>query len=242
MKSVNDERFLELAMKRIAGQAGAAEGVELDEVLAGQAERREEFDRLAMQARLARTVLPLTEAVHASSPTLPGYARERLRTKVRQTLRPSDAAARERVDRTSLVFAGWRWVLGLVGAAVVLAIVLVPRLSDFREPVIQIAVYDPSGPTRGGATNDAAIVQKLWPSGSLREFSDLPDLQAWFGPHQASARRAVVQIVYDRPAAEIRVVVRQGERVAETSIPVETDLRLAWGKAGEFAETALRAR
>ena len=86
MNPVHDEKFLELAMKSIAGQASAAERVELDAVLAGEPERRGEFAQLEAQARLAWTVLPLAEAVSASSPTLPPYARERLRTKLRQTL------------------------------------------------------------------------------------------------------------------------------------------------------------
>ena len=237
MNSVNDERFLELAMKRIAGQASAAERVELDAVLAGEPERRGEFARLEAQARLARTLLPLAEAVGAASPGLPGYARERLRTKVRQTLKASETSGREGAEPTSSIFPGWRWVLGLVGATAVLAIVFLPKLIGPREPVIEIAMFDPAGPARGASTNEAAIVQELWPSGGLREFADLRELQAWFRQGEGSARRPSVRIVYDRPAAEVRVAVRQGVRVAETTIPVETDLRSALAEARRFIES-----
>ena len=237
MNPVHDEKFLELAMKSIGGQASAAERVELDAVLAGEPERREEFAQLEAQARLARTVLPLAEAVGASSPGLPGYARERLRTKVRQTLRSSGAGGNERAEPTRSVFAGWRWVLGLVGATAILAIVFLPKLMGPREAVVEIALFDPAGPARGASTNEAAIVQELWPSGALREFSDLRELQAWFGQGEGSARRPSVRIVYDRPAAEVRVAVRQGARVAETTIPVETDLRSALAEARRFIES-----
>jgi len=115
-------------------------------------------------------------------------------------------------------------------------------LQRAREPVIEIAMFDPAGPARGASTNEAAIVQELWPSAGLREFVDLRELHAWFGQGQGSARRLSVRIVYDRPAAEVRVAVRQGARVAETTIPVETDLRSALGKAREFAEAAFRVR
>ena len=242
MNPVHDEKFLELAMKSIAGQASAAERGELESFFAREPERREAFARLEAEARLARTVLPLAEAVNASSPTLPPYARERLRTKVRQTLRSSGAGGNERAEPSSSVFAGWRWVLGLVGAIAVLAIVFLPNLVRPREPVIEIAMFDPAGPARGAATNEVAIVQGLWPSGALHEFSDLRELQAWLGQGEGSARRPSVRIVYDRPAAEVRVAVRQGARVAETTIPVEADLRSALGKAREFAQAALRVR
>jgi anti-sigma-K factor RskA len=237
MNPVLDVRFLELAMKSIAGQASAAERGELESLLAREPERREEFARLEAQARLARTVLPLAEAVNAPSPTLPAYARERLRTKVRQTLRSSDAGGDERAKPTSSVFAGWRWVLGLVGATAVLAVVFLPKLIGPREPVIEVAMFDPAGPARGASADETAIVQELWPSAGLREFVDLRELDAWLARGEGSARRPSVRIVYDRPAAEIRVAVRQGARVAETTIPVEPDLRSALGKAREFIES-----
>ncbi len=237
MNPVHDEKFLELAMKSIAGQASPSERGELESLFAREPERREEFAQLEAQARLARTVLPLAEAVNASSPGLPGYARERLRTKVRQTLRSSDAGGNERARPTSSVLAGWRWVLGFVGATAVLAVVFLPELIGPREPVIEIAMFEPAGPARGASANEAAIVQELWPSGALHEFSELRELQAWFGQGEASARRPSVRIVYDRPAAEVRVAVRQGGRVAETAIPVETDLRLALVKARQFIES-----
>jgi len=239
MNPVHDEKFLELAMKSIAGQASAAERGELESLFVREPERREEFAQLEAEARLARTVLPWAEAVNASSPGLPGYARERLRTKVRQTLRSSGASGNERAKPTSSVFAGWRWVFGLVGATAVLAIVFLPKLIGPREPGIEIAMFDPAGPARGASTNEVAIAQELWPSAGLHEFADLRELQAWLGQGGGSVRRPSVRMVYDRPAAEVRVVVRQGARVAETRIPVETDLRSAFGKAREFAERVL---
>lgn len=71
---------------------------------------------------------------------------------------------------------------------------------------------------------------------------DLKALRAWLGERGGSARRPFARIVYDRPAAEVRVAILVGKRVAETTIPVETDLRSALGKAREFAAAVLRTR
>lgn len=241
MNSVNDERFLELAMKRIAGQASASERAELDVVLADGAGRRGEFAQLEAQARLARTVLPLAEAVSASVPELPAYARERLRTKVRQTLKASVVPGNEGARPARSLFPGWRWLVGLAGVTAVLAAVLLPKLIGPGQPVVEIAMYDPAGPTRGASTNEVAILRELWPSGGLREFSKLDELQAWLGQSDGPVGRLSVRIVYDRTAAEIRVVVRRGGQVATTAVPVDADLRSALDKAREFVETAARA-
>lgn len=156
---------------------------------------------------------------------------------MRQTPRSSGAGGNGLARLTSPVYAGWRWVLGLVGATAVLAVVFLPKLIGAREPVIKVARFDPAGPARGASTDEAAIVQELWPSAGLREFVDLRELRAWFGQGEGSVRRPSVRVVYDRPAAEVRVAVRQGAQVVERTIPVETDLRSALGKAREFIES-----
>ena len=89
---MSDQRFFDLAMKAIARQASEAERAELDALLAREPQRRAEFEGLQADTRLAREVLPLVDATDATAPELPGYVRERLQTKVRQTLgRPQQA-------------------------------------------------------------------------------------------------------------------------------------------------------
>src|SRR5437660_1573270 len=105
MQSMNDERFFDLAMKANARQCTDAERAELDALLASRPELRAEIEKLQADARLAREVVPLLAAVESSSGEFPGYARERLQTKVRETL------GRPEPDRVKSGW-NWRWVLG----------------------------------------------------------------------------------------------------------------------------------
>src|SRR2546428_12852086 len=86
MNSMNDQRFFDLAMKTITRQSTDAERAELNSLLASRPELKADLERLRVEARLAKEVLPLAAAIEANRGALPGYARERLQTKVRQTL------------------------------------------------------------------------------------------------------------------------------------------------------------
>src|SRR3989442_420323 len=95
MISMNDERFFDLALKVIARQSTAAERAELESLFASQPELKAEFERLRAEAHLAKEVLPLAAAAESTAGELPGYARERLQTKVRQTLARSAGAKKK---------------------------------------------------------------------------------------------------------------------------------------------------
>jgi hypothetical protein len=110
MNSVNDARFFDLALKVIARPSREAERREPDGPLAAEPELRAEFERLRAEARLAKDVLPLVAATEASAGEMPAHARERLQTKVRQTLRRPVRTERPILWR-------WRWALALASAA-----------------------------------------------------------------------------------------------------------------------------
>src|SRR5713101_3456305 len=93
MNDMIDERFYELAFKACSRECTAAEQGELDAMLASRPELKTELEQLKADARLAKEVLPLMAAVESSAGQFPGYARERLQTKVRQTLGPPTTAA-----------------------------------------------------------------------------------------------------------------------------------------------------
>src|SRR5207247_10735953 len=109
MSSMNDQRFFDLAMKVIGGQATDTERADLDTLLAREPDLRPEFERLETDARVAKDVLPLITACTSSTGELPAYARDRLQTAVRQALGRPKFAAKDSPDR-SLAW-GWRWVL-----------------------------------------------------------------------------------------------------------------------------------
>ena len=129
----------------IAHQANEAERADLDALLAREPGLRADFTRLEADARLAKDVLPLVAACNSSTGQFPAYARERLQTTVRQTFGRPQSAPKE-PDRSPAW--GWRWVLGLAGAAAVVVIVALFNFSAPNAPVIGVAILDTVGGTR----------------------------------------------------------------------------------------------
>ena len=201
MNSMNDERFFDLAMKVIARQATDAERAELDALLVREPERSAEFARLQTDARVTKDALPLVEATQATAGELPAYARGRLQTKVRQTLgRP---AAEKEPDR-SLAW-GWRLVFGLAAATAVVVFVI-PMFRAPNEPVIQLAMLNTAGTTRGSETNEVVLLQQTWAKATVDSFSKPELLRAWETNWPGNPK--AIKIIYDPAAAEVRLLGR----------------------------------
>jgi hypothetical protein len=220
MNSMNDERFFDLAMKVIARQAGDAERAELDALLAREPELRAEFARLQADARVAKDALPLANAVEATAGEFPAYARERLQTKVRQTL-GHPAAAAKAPDRS---FAwGLRWVLGLAATATVVMLVMLPMFREPTAPMIQVAMLE-SGGTRGSASDEVALLKQTWQTTMVHSFSDAEALHAWETSPANERTQPTVKIIYDTTTGEIRVLGRWKEKPLDKTFLVERDL------------------
>jgi anti-sigma factor RsiW len=118
---MNDDRFFDLAMKSIAGKATDSEQKELEAWFLTNPAAKAEFQRLRLDAKLATEALPLVNAMEAKGAELPGYARRRLQSKVKQTL---GKAQTSESDEDHKAFSwGWRWVLGLAATAAVVVLV-----------------------------------------------------------------------------------------------------------------------
>jgi hypothetical protein len=230
MNSMNDERFFDLAMKVIARQAGDAEHAELDALLAREPELRAEFTRLQADARVAKDALPLANAMEATAGEFPAYARERLQTKVRQTLgRP---AGEKEPDR-SLAW-GLRWWLGLAAAAVVVLVVL-PGLRTPSGPVIQVAMLDLGGATRGGDTNEVTLLNQSWQNAKVDSFASADELRAW-ETNWPAIKQSAIKIIYDRAAGEVRVLGRWEGKPVEKTFLIEQDLATTLKLVREFIQ------
>jgi hypothetical protein len=221
MNLMNDQSFFDLAMKVIARQATDAERADFDTLLAQKPELRAEFERLETDARVAKDVLPFISACTASTGEFPAYARERLQKAVRQTLGRPKFAAKE-ADRSS--FWGWRWVLGLAIATAVLLLLAFPFFRTTNAPVIQLAIIDAGGGTRGADTNEVATFKEMWKGIPVENFSSVTELEAWEKNWPTDGGRPAARIVYDRAAGEVRVSGRSQGRVFQKTFPVEKDL------------------
>ena len=153
---MNDDHFFDLAMKVIARQATEAERAELDALVARQPELKAEFQRLQADVRLAREVLPLVSATEATAPELPAYARGRLQTKVRQTLGRPQPSVPSASDEERRSMWRWRWLLGLATAAAAVALVMV--IWHAPAPLIQVAMLDTAGVSRGSDAKELAAL------------------------------------------------------------------------------------
>jgi hypothetical protein len=232
MNSMNDERFFDLGMKVIARQATDAEGAELDAVLAREPEMRAKFARLQAEVRVAKDALPLVDATRATAGEFPTYARGRLQTKVRQTLgRP----ATEKEQDRSLAW-GWRWVLGLAAAAAVVLFVALPILRTPNAPIIQVAMLDAAGVTRGAETNDVAILQQTWKETTVQTFSKTSEMEVWEKNWPEEGKRPVVKVIYDRAAGEIRVLGHWKGNPIQKTFPIDNDPATALKQANAFVQ------
>jgi hypothetical protein len=229
---MNDDHFFDLAMKVIARQATEPERAELDALVARQPDLKAEFERLEADVRLAREVLPLVSATEATAPELPAYARGRLQTKVRQTLVRSQPSVPSASDEERRSMWRWRWLLGLAAAATAVALVMVLWLAP--APVIQVAMLDTAGASRGSDAKQLAALQQTWNKAVVDSFSSAENARAWETNWPGDGRRGVVKILYDRPAGELRVLGRwKGKPFAKT-IVVEQDFAAALRLARDF--------
>ena len=90
------------------------------------------------------------------------------------------------------------------------------------EPVIQLAMLDVGGATRGWETNEVVLLQQTWAKATMDSFSKPELLRAWETnwPNHANA----VKIIYDPAAAEVRLLGRfKAEKFSKT-FSVETSL------------------
>jgi hypothetical protein len=231
---MNDNHFFDLAMKVIARQANEAERAELDALVARQPELKAEFERLQADVRLAREVLPLVSATEATAPELPAYARGRLQTKVRETLgRPPVPGGVADEDASGTLWK-WRWVLGLAGATAVVALLLLPVFTRSAPPMIQVAMLDTAGATRGSDTNEASLLGQTWEKATVDSFTGTEALHAWETNWPAQSKRPVVKVVFDRAAGEVRILGRwKGESFTKTLL-VERDLATTLEQAKSF--------
>ena len=223
---MNDERFFDLAMKVIARQCTDAERAELDALLARAPELKTEFARLQAEVRVAKEALPLVNATEATAGELPAYARERLQTKVRQTL--SRPAGEKEPDRS---FAwGLRWWLGLAATAAVVVLVVLPIFRAPNGPVIQLAMLDTAGGTRGVDTNEVLLLRKAWSTATLDTFTNVETLHEW----EIKGKPDAVKIIYDRAGAEVRVLGRWKGKVLEKTFLIDQSLATTLKQARDY--------
>ena len=247
--STGDQHFFDLAIKAITGKATAGERAEMDSLRASHPELREEFDELQADARLAREVLPLLGRTDARAGPLPGYARTRLLASVRRAFPEQQPGTLVAAGVQKRALLGWWQWLGLAAATAAALIMIVPALVKPATapvqlaPLVQLAMLDTEGATRGMAANPTAALEQTWGGSKVETFSASGELKRWLNEWPAESRQPVVKIVYDRDLAQVRVAGRwKGKPAFEKVFPVtqQQDLPAVLKAARGFIEEQMR--
>ena len=131
---------------------------------------------------------------------------------------------------------GWasRLWLGLATVTAVIVTLLIPLLVRPTTPLIQVAMLDTTGATRGDATNEVAVLQEMWQKSAVQNFNDTAELEAWEKAWPSGTLRGAAKIIYDRAAGEVGVLVRRQQEIIQKSFAVESDLTAAVRQAKAF--------
>ena len=120
------------------------------------------------------------------------------------------------------MIAGWRLWLGLAAAAAVVFLLFVPMLTQSPK-LVQVAMLDMAGATRGTDTNDMSALLEARKGSQLRTFSAANKLEAWTKAWP-DGERAAVKIIYGKAAGEVRVLGRWNGKPFEKTFAVAEDL------------------
>jgi hypothetical protein len=102
-------------------------------------------------------------------------------------------------------------------------------------PVIEIAMLEPAGGTRGADTNEIATLKESWKGIPVQNFSSVSELQAWEKNWPSDGGRPAAKIVYDPAVGEVRVSGRSQGRVFQKTFHYSP---LAIGTAGSAGRSS----
>lgn len=170
---------------------------------------------------------------------MPGYAKGRLQTKVRETC---GAARTAEKAETKEAFGSWRWLLGLATATAVLALIVIPSLLPKPRVAVQVAMLDLAGTTRSADTNEVALLRQAWQDAPFESFTQSTKLEVWEKSWPTDTKGTVAKIIYDRSAGEVRVVGRHKGQPFQRTFPVEKNLSDALRLASDFVSESAKAK
>jgi len=101
--------------------------------------------------------------------------------------------------------------------------------------LIQVAMLDLGGATRGGDTNDVAMLNQSWQKAKVDSFASADELRAW-ETNWPAIKQPAVKVIYDRAAGEVRVLGRWDGKAVEKAFLIERDLATTLKLAKEFIQ------
>jgi hypothetical protein len=116
----------------------------------------------------------------------------------------------------------------------------VPALLGQGKRVIEVAMLDLAGATRGADPQSVTLLTDTWGGSVVQQFASDAELKPWEAKWPSRSKRLVVKIIYDRSAGELRVWGHGPADAFTNSFPVDSDLRAAMAKAKAYIESQIR--
>lgn len=252
MNPGNDQRYLKLAAKVLAGRATKQESAELTALLLQRPELKVRFDRLRAEADPASLTAPTTRKARpepvsrwklglVAGGVVLGLALIPVFQGGRQTESPENPAEAQ---------------TNLAGEKTVEAPVATPGTKAEPAPaprvilkpgpaVIRVAVLDtnemPQSPAARQAfskkaQDDLALLQQTWNGAAVEQLYSADDLRQWEPDRPADVGHDVIKVIFDRAASELRVYGKWKGNAFDQSFPAVPELATALGQAGIFID------
>tara|TARA_B100000029_G_scaffold98095_1_gene88328 strand:- start:77 stop:1102 length:1026 start_codon:yes stop_codon:yes gene_type:complete len=189
-----EEKFYDLALKKLSGRASEEELSELEELLSQDSSLQEKYDQLAKETSAVKELIPLIKQPVQKDDELPEYEKNLLLDEVRETFEAKDSTAETTLEtdnqgRTeSLGF--WGWALGLGVTAALIIFLISPqsdpvgtdkkpeKMAKVQTVEIEFAMLVP-GEVRGSEEDPSKKVKQLWKESSVETFEEPEDLDNW---------------------------------------------------------------
>ncbi len=196
-------------MRVISREATADERHALETELASAPARREEFEQLKLTHEILRATAPMADAIRTTSPELPAYRVNELRTAVRQHFGPA-LANQPAAPAGSAVWAHvLRWVFGGGSLA---ALAFAVAIFCFANRAIEVGLYS-FDKVRGG---DTALSPEDVPSARVVTFESDAPFDQWQSQPLSWNEHAKIWVDNERDLLHIVRRVAHGQIITET--------------------------
>ena len=245
-----EERFQELAMLKLAGRASTEESSELDKLLSENPDFRTEFEQLQREIHAIKDLTPIVQAPETSDEEVPAYEKTAFLTEVGEIFdKPAEANensiseeehSHSSAEESQPLFPFLKVAIGLA-AAVAVILIAIPKdnkpspIAKTPEPVIQLAMLDIVGETRGEEDDKVKSLKEVWPQTQLETYSEIDLAKAWREQWGDDSKTPQFKIFYDVTEAEIKIIGRWGETNNTEVVLVDGNLREALSKARQIA-------
>jgi hypothetical protein len=205
---MSPESFTDLALRVVSREATDDERHALESELTASASRREEFEQLKLTHEILRATAPMVDAARTTTPELPVYRVNELRTAVRQHFGP--AANRGKAPtKTAGLLNALRWIFaggGLAGLGFVIVVFC------FANRSIEVGLYK----TDLARSGDQALSAQDVPSAQLLTFDQDAPFDQWQNRSLAWDEHAKIWVDNEHDLLHIVRRVRTGQIITET--------------------------